>query len=326
MKLLFICPDWADLATPIVEELRRQGHEVTHLDTSDLADFHYYSKPHRVMSKMLDLVSKEKYKHQRTEEQIYWSLKGVFKGSGKYDAIICTEPNIFNQQHFTLMKQHSGKLVLSLWDSLNRMPQNGTDLDQFDVIFSFEPEDCQRHGFIQTYNYIPPIGTCSPIEEAKHDLFSVMSFTKKRYEELCCFLDANPTIDADVYLYIDHPRKRKFITHERIKVTEHLMLKDELAALIQSSCAVLDLGQGKQNGLSFRVYESLAYNRKLVTTSQDIAQYEFYDQSNIAIIKPDNVKLPDGFFELNYKKPAPKTTSKYTLESWVENLTEHIGY
>ncbi|MGR5407254.1 hypothetical protein ACPV5E_26510, partial [Vibrio mediterranei] len=110
----------------------------------------------------------------------------------------------------------------------------------------------------------------------------LLSWSKSLWPDLNQWLNSKHSCGhpADVYLYIDHPRKRKFITHERIKVTEHLMLKDELAALIQSSRAVLDLGQGKQNGLSFRVYESLAYNRKLVTTSQDIAQYEFYDQSN----------------------------------------------
>lgn len=326
MKLLFICPDWADLATPIVKALRQQDHDVVHLDSGDLASFQYYSKPHRVMSKALDLVSSKKYKHQRTEEQIYWSLRGLFNGVSHFDAIICTEPNVFNEHHFTLMKQHSDKLVLSLWDSLNRMPENGTDLDKFDVIFSFEPADCQRHGFIQTYNYIPPITSDTDGVSTEHDIFSVMSFTKKRYEELCRFLDANPTMDADIYLYLDHPRKRKYIEHPRIKTTEKLMLKEELAQAIRRSKAILDLGQGKQDGLSFRVYESLGYDRKLVTTSQDIVEYDFYDAQNIAIVNSDNLALPDNFFATEYRIPDASKLEKYTLRSWVENLVSHITF
>jgi hypothetical protein len=324
VKLLFICPDWADLATPIVEALRQQGHEVIHLDSGDLANFNYYSKQHRVVSKVLDLMSTNKYKHQRTEEQIYWSLKGLFNGVEHFDAIICTEPNVFNLQHFTLMKQHCDKMVLSLWDSLNRMPQNGTDLDKFDVIFSFEPEDCRRHGFIQTYNYISPVEHKKSAVSVVHDIFSVMSFTKTRYNELCSFLDANPDMDADIYLYIDHPRKRKYIEHPRVKVTEKLMLKGELITAIQSSRAILDLGQGKQNGLSFRVYESLGYNKKLVTTSQDIVEYDFYDSNNIAIVDQSKLTLPDGFFSSEYRKPESGKLEKYTLDSWVKNLISHI--
>jgi hypothetical protein len=222
------------------------------------------------------------------------------------------------------MKQHCDKMVLSLWDSLNRMPQNGTDLDRFDVIFSFEPEDCRRHGFIQTYNYIPPVVLEKEAISVEHDIFSVMTFTKPRYDELCRFLDANPEVDADVYLYVDHPRKKKYIQHPRIKVTEKLMLKGELVQAIQRSKAILDLGQGKQEGLSFRVYESLGHNKKLVTTSQDIVDYDFYDPHNIAIVAPSVLALPQGFFASGYRNPSPSKLDKYTLQSWVENLIRHI--
>ena len=51
MRILFICPDWAGLATPIVKEMRRQGHNVTLLDHSDFSDFSYFNKTHRLLSK-----------------------------------------------------------------------------------------------------------------------------------------------------------------------------------------------------------------------------------------------------------------------------------
>lgn len=323
MKLLFICPDWANLASPIVQEMRDQGHKVIHLDSGDLASFRYYSSSHRIMSKILDMFGGKRYKHKRTEEQIYWSLKGLFKGSGRFDAIICTEPNVFNHAHFDLMKRHSDRMVLSLWDSLSRMPQNGTHLDRFDKVFSFESMDCEQHGFIQTYNYIPPVD--STLDDVpQYDVFSVMSFSKSRYQAVARFLDHNPELVPNIYFYLDHPRKRKYATHSKIKVIETLLLEDELSNEIRKSKAILDLGQGQQNGLSFRAYEAIAYGKKLITTSSDIIHYDFYDATNIMVINEPSTKIPDDFFDTDYRSPKSSAIEKYTLKRWVENLIHNL--
>ncbi|SON51033.1 hypothetical protein [Vibrio tapetis] len=324
MNILFICPDWANLASPIVSEMRRQGHDVIHLDHSDFADFRYYNKTHRLLSKAFDLIASSKYKHLRTKEQISFSLRGFFNHRQRFDIILMTEPNFFGDEHFDLFEKNTDKLVLSLWDSLERMPRNGTHLERFSPIFSFEPTDCEKHGFIRSYNYINKFD--NQHNNLKYDLFSVMSFNKQRYQDVVSFLEANPHINANVNFYIDHPRKRKYITHPRVNIIDKLMLTDELEQNIREAKAVLDIGQGQQlqAGLSFRVYEALGFEKKLITTNSSISKYDFFNKKNIQILDA-SLKIEDSFFEAPYEKPDNKVLQKYTLSSWVENVIDCVS-
>lgn len=319
MRILFICPDWAGLAKPIIEEMKNQGHQVSHLDHSDLSDFKYYSKTHKILSKVMDLFSKKKYKHLRTDEQITTTLKGFFIDRKRFDIILFTEPNLFLESHFLLFKKNSNKLILSLWDGLSRMPNNGKFLEKFDTVFSYDPDDCKKYGFIKSYNYINKMSKAVKPLSYEHDVFCIMSYSKARYNEVVHFLDRHLEIKCKIYIYIDHPRKRKYITHPRVTITESLLLGEDLERLIIQSKSILDIAQKDQTGLSFRAYESLGFKRKLLTTNLNIKNYDFFDAQNIAIVEK-NTSIDTAFFESEYKDIALSILNKYTLESWVKNL------
>ena len=141
MSILFICPNWANLVTPIVREMRSQGYSIIHLDHSDLSSFYYFNSAHRLISKIYSGLSKESYKHRRTDLHIEHGLKIFFIGRDDFDAIIMTEPNVFNRSHLELLKGHSRYLIATLWDSLRKSPDNGDNLDIFDYVFSYDRID-----------------------------------------------------------------------------------------------------------------------------------------------------------------------------------------
>jgi hypothetical protein len=89
---------------------------------------------------------------------------------------------------------------------------------------------------------------------------------------------------------------------------------------IKNSKTVLDVHKKNQNGLSFRVFESLGTQKKLITTNTDIKNYDFYNPNNIFIIENDDFLIPKSFFETAYE-PIPETIlKKYLIENWVEVL------
>lgn len=323
MRILFICPDWAGLATPIVKEMRRQGHNVTLLDHSDFSDFSYFNKTHRLLSKCYQAFSGENYKHRQTCIEISRTINSFFIDREMFDAVIMTEPSLFEREHLLLLKKHCHKLVATLWDSLTKSPKNKQNIDLFDAVFSYDREDCGRYNFVKINNYLDPSWfTCISLENARYDIFSVMSFTRERYSQIVNFLDDNPNICPNIYLYIDNERKRKYINDTRVKVIDTIMLGDELKENIENSKVILDLLQGHQTGMSFRVYESLAYKRKLITTNANIVNYDFYNPSNIFILEGESV--PESFFYTDYEDVPEDIISKYHLSSWVENVISDL--
>ncbi len=319
MRVLFICPDWAGLATPIVNEMRKQGHSVTLLDHSDFSSFSYFNKTHRALSKCYQVFTGENYKHRQTYLEISRTINSFCIDREKFDAIIMTEPSLFEREHLQLLKQHCDRLVATLWDSLTKSPKNKQNLDLFDTVFSYDEEDCSQYNLIKINNYIDSSWfTEVPIQNAKFDVFSVMSFTKDRYQELVKFLDRNPHISPNIYLYIDNERKRKYIKDSRINIINKIMLGDELKSKIESSKAILDLLQGHQAGLSFRVYEAIAYKRKIITTNSNVSNYDFYNSNNVFIL--NSKSIPREFFDSQYSDLADSIIDNYRLSTWVKKV------
>ena len=86
---------------------------------------------------------------------------------------------------------------------------------------------------------------------------------------------------------------------------------------------VLDLQRPKQKGLSFRVFESLAFNKKLITLNKEILKYDFYNSQNILVIKDlKHIDIPNSFLKSDYKKVDNKILEKYHISKWVKEVFE----
>lgn len=320
MRILIVSTDWSGLISPIIDEIKRQGHEVDYLDHSVLSDFKYFNKIDRIQSKAFNFLSNKKYKHLRTEEQIEFSLRGFLHCKDKYDLAIFTNPDIFNDVHFSLFRKGARKLILNLWDSLERMPNNKQKIKFFDIVRSFDPIDCGNFGFIPTTNYFHRNEQIMDDKENyKYDTFSIMTFCKERYPLVDRFINANPNVNHKIMIYIDNERKRKYIKNEKIDVITKPILNDKLRAIISESKSVLDIGYRCQNGFSFRVFETLAWNKKLITTNPHITNADFYDENNILLLS-DDFLIDDCFLNSSYSPVPDDIKKKYRLDFWVKNL------
>ncbi len=83
---------------------------------------------------------------------------------------------------------------------------------------------------------------------------------------------------------------------------------------------ILDLPHPLQNGLTMRTIEAIGANKKLITTNEDIKNYDFYDEDNICILDKENITIEKDFFEKPYKKISKDIKNKYSLDSWIEDV------
>ena len=78
---------------------------------------------------------------------------------------------------------------------------------------------------------------------------------------------------------------------------------------------------GIQDGLTFRVFESLFFEKKLITSNKDIASYDFYDLNNIFIIDPDQeVFIPKTFLSEPYKELPKSIYDQYHYNNWIKAI------
>jgi hypothetical protein len=92
--------------------------------------------------------------------------------------------------------------------------------------------------------------------------------------------------------------------------------------VFMSSRAVLDVTHPRQRGLTMRTLETLGASKKLVTTNASVADYDFYDSANIAVIDRHSPSIDADFLRSAYSPLAPSIVSRYSLSGW---LCEVLG-
>lgn len=89
----------------------------------------------------------------------------------------------------------------------------------------------------------------------------------------------------------------------------------------EASRCVLDSAQAGQLGLTIRVLEALGAKKKLITTNEDIVNYDFYRPENIYVYE-GHIDLDNVFFKEEYKEVDKEIYEKYSLRSWLKKIVE----
>ena len=101
---------------------------------------------------------------------------------------------------------------------------------------------------------------------------------------------------------------------------EEKLSLNEINQLNIKSETLLDINREFQSGLSFRIFECLGYKKKLITTNQDVINYDFYNPNNIYILDKDNPIIDPNFFNKKYEEIPSEILSKYTIEGWFNQI------
>ncbi len=317
MKILFIGVN-PSLVLPIVNEMRKQDHSVTFLENGEISHYEYLNTGERVSNMLAKALTKTNLKQQRTWLATSQFLNGFIKGRN-FDITIITNPDIYTREHLELIKSISDNLVCHLWDSIDRMPRNMQNIDVFDKVLSFDPKDIREQGFTEVSNYFNSSQLPRP-EQNQGDLFGIFLFNRERQTFIRQMLDANPQLKTKIIIVADNRRKKLAAKHPRIEVVSSPILGEQLDELSSKYKAILDVGYQSQQGLSFRFFDSLAYEQKLVTTNSSVKQYPFYNPNNIHCISKQYPEISADFFATPYQKVADDIKLQYRLDHWVKNI------
>ena len=156
------------------------------------------------------------------------------------------------------------------------------------------------------------------------DLFFIGAYNEKRVQYIPVlkkFAKENLlTYSFNIYIPIGkYIKKKLFDKSFNLKLEDIIFRKKsltEVAKIIHRSNCVIEIVKEDQNGLTFRAFETLAANKKLITNTIAINREEFYDKRNIAFIDDINI----DFIVSNFNKQS--NLEPYYIDNWILGFFE----
>ena len=309
MKVLFISSYLFGYLDYAVEEMKRQGHEVTYLNY-DRTPFEYVypSKFMHLISgakKLAGVNEKKEFRHRY--------LKNNLKDQ-KFDKTIIIHGQYLLDKSHRFLKSISGEYIAFLFDGLGKMPRQRNITPFFDKIYSYDPEDCGKESFHFLTNYIPTENYRS--ESYEYLVYNISSLDH-RLETLKKFAE----------YFNEHGISYEFrLVNSKLKELENFQIhskridQKEIMPQVQKAKILLDISRSDQTGLSFRPFEALGNEKKLITNNPEIKKMDFYNPENIWVVEGDEIFIPESFFKNEYVKVPAEIYEKYTVQSWVKRI------
>lgn len=295
----------------IADALEAKSHTVKHINFHQF-QYRYPSVWHKSLNFFTKNLGIANLKYNHYHNVISKELEDV----GSIDTSIYIKADFLSKKTINAINAKSKKSVLIISDSINRYPKTKTILQLFDKVFSFEKKDCKKYHLQFKTNFIYKyIETKRSIY--KHKVFNISSFDRRFpvFEKIGkCLTEMKIT-----YKIVIFTSKKE--NDPYLEFTRKPLSISEINEMIQDSEILLDIHRNEQQGLSFRVFESLGFQKKLITTNKDIVNYAFYDPKNIFVIEDiDQIDIPESFFKTPYVQLPKELIDQYLIENWVNEL------
>lgn len=266
-----------------------------------------------------------------------WQSAIKFRHVADNDVIICNGYSAFLL--LDLIAPLRCKKILVLRDAvsaltskrrrLKLLSDNENYLDRvkpvFDVIYSFDPEDCLKYQLAYVDQFLPftrndiaawraePANTPSA-----HSCFYVGGYDDERaslINQLAPLLQENQC-QPDFYLVggdAENPHYPAFCINQKLSYQRNI-------EKLKRSTVVLEINKPGQRGLTLRALEAMAFNKKLITNNASIKDHAFYHPDKIFIWGEDDHDAIARFLSSAHQETDLALLEKYCADGMLKTL------
>lgn len=298
----------------IVDTLSTLGHESHHIK---IGDYDHKNLKDKITNSLSKVFTGKNLKKIRRQDYILEQLEKF----GKQDKILVINPEVIDLKYHLQIKSYCDEYIAYLYDSVDRNPVQHLLDGVFDTIFSFDKADVKTYNFKDTsnYNYLEkePI-----VNETTFDAVYVGSFDS-RVPTLLSLIEKLKSLQVRINCKVigknsqlDHLKSEH---NDVIDFSRNRLSQAELLDIYRDSKVIIDLIRPEQTGLSFRYFEALALQKKMITNNSNVKNYAFYNPKNIYVLNEDNF-IGRDFFVTPYEQLNGDVYNQYTLNTWVKNV------
>ena len=267
---------------------------------------------------------KKQLKNTAENERIQNEIKSK---SDSYDLVLVFSIEYFNEKTLSALKSVSKKMIAYQWDGLGRTPEIFDRIKYFDKFYTFDPKDVDSKTIFFATNFyldIPEIDIKANNSPIEYDLLYIGTSTEDRLEKIKTLIfemrKHNKIFKVILLCYDDVNVQRKQYPYEEITfITKSMSYKETLNEVLKTK-AILDLKLSVHDGLSFRFFEGMKYNKKIVTDNVTIKKYDFYNPDNIYILEYKDYGNLVAFLKNNYIEIDSKIYKKYGFSNWINYI------
>ena len=313
-KILFIGIGFYDYEFTIRESLEKYGA---------IVDF-YLEQPNYLLKSLYGKII-VKLQYQKKIIEIHHKKILNETKSKKYDIVFVLKgENLTTDFIETLRFQQSSAIfIMYQWDSLNRVSNAFEMIPYFNKVYSFDRIDCEKYDRLEFRHLFFRESKNEKISDYKYDLVFIGWLHADRMELIKEIENICKTKNIKTFIYLFTGVKtyinfllKKYIQNLHIKPLDYNKVSD----YHNSTRVILDLPHPLQKGLTMRTNEAIGANKKLITTNQDIKNYDFYNEENIYILDKEDIEIRNDFFKKPYKKISKDIKNGYSLDTWIENI------
>ena len=318
-KVLFFSPAFFRYEILISDKMREMGADVDMYDARSI---------HSAFNRALIKISPNLFLKQ--SQKYYEEIINTHRGKD-YDYILIIKCDM---TPISILKRFQtefpqAKLCLFLWDSVKNIPGIIPKFKYFDTVHSFDMGDCAKY---KELHFLPLFFADQFRKEPRNDGFKYdISFLgtvhSDRYAVIRQVQEIAEKKDLNCYWFLYLQSRFVYKIYKALKpefrgtaediFSYHKLNAEEISEIVDQSRIILDIQHPKQTGLTMRTIEMIGMNKKLITTNQNIKNYDFYNSDNIAVIDRKQVEIPDDFLKSPYIPISPEVYEKYSLQSWI---------
>jgi hypothetical protein len=313
-KILFISTGFHSYDKLIIHALQEKGGEV-----DNFIEYHKYYKYFKKICK--PIANCLSYLRQ---------TKILRNAKNTYDYVFVIKGETLREFFLDELKKRNKNAVFILyqWDSIANVKNYRKIKSYFDRKYSFDRIDTLEN---QDLSFLPLFFSKNIQKNNLHNEDIDISFVgvlhSDRHKTIDKFIELCKKENLKSFFFIAtnivYYGIMKYIRGSKVVHKKPLEYKQYLD-IVNRSRIILDLPNPKQNGLTMRTLETLAKNKKLITTNEDIINYEFYSSERIYILKDSNfneslLKFIKDKKKLDYE-PLKLQIEKYELENWIEKI------
>lgn len=237
------------------------------------------------------------------------------------DYALVIRPDLFSKNVLQKIKDKSDFSVAYQWDGMRRFPLAQDTVTYFDRFFVFDEGDTKRyHGTKHIHNfyfdYLPGDN------QIKQDIFFVGTFMKDRIRELINLCDIFKKLELKTNINVIYNRSGHIekYTHTNINFEKTGMSFEENMINAKMSNIILDFQNSFHNGISFRTFEAIGYEKKLITNNPLVKNYDFYNPNNIFVFTNENIHELGDFLAKDCVKLSNKIIEEYSFTNWIQKV------
>lgn len=319
-KILFFAPAFFNYENVIADKMREMGALVDMYDVRAVKSA--WNRALLKISPKIFYQKSQKYYENIIEEN----------RNKDYDYILIVKCDMTPVKILQQLRREypNAKLCLYLWDSVSNIPGITEKFKYFDVLHSFDLNDCNKYTELKfrplffadqfrkdlknNSNYKYDISFLGTVHSDRYSIIKKVQKIAKSLNLACYwFLYLQSRFIYLFYLLT----KKEFWGISPTRFSFNKMSASDIAKIVEKSKIILDIQHPKQTGLTMRTIEMIGMNKKLITTNASIAKYDFFDKRNIAIIDRKNVDIPRDFLNSSYIPLQSDVYEKYSLKSWI---------